>query len=177
MYSKWYALAVVAGQEKKTRERILDRLERRNETVRGMSIVAPEEEVTVRVGVEPKRKRRMSMPGYLLIHSGKIPDPSLRTISMVKGVLGFLGGNETPTPLPSGEVEKLLGADEGAPVKRKSALLFEPGQVVSIIEGPLSDFSGTILEINTDREEAKVSVEIFGRSTPSTVPLRSLRKG
>lgn len=177
MYSKWYALAVVAGQEKKTRERILDRLERRNETVRGMSIVAPEEEVTVRVGVEPKRKRRMSMPGYLLIHAGKIPGTSLQTISRVQGVLGFLGGNEEPTPLPAGEVEKLLGADEGAPVRRGAHSLFEVGQEVSIIEGPLSDFSGTILELNPEREEAKVSVQIFGRNTPSTLPLRSLRKG
>jgi transcriptional antiterminator NusG len=179
MKTTWYALAVIAGQEKKTRERILDRLERRNQSVRGLSIIAPEEEVTVRIGNEPKRKRQMAMPGYLLLYSSRIPDESLQTIARVKGVLGFLGGNEKPTPLPPREVEQIIGADVPGdqPLRRSNESLFAVGDVVTIVEGPLSDFSGSILEISTEREEAKVAVEIFGRQTPSAVPLRSLRKG
>lgn len=170
---KWYALAVQAGQEKRVRERILQRLEKRDQSVPGMQIVAPEEEVIVRSRGEANRKRRMSMPGYLLFHTRTIPDPALVVISGTSGAWEFLGGNDNPTPLPESEVVKIIG--DGGTQKRETESLFQKGDSVMLIEGPLADFSGYVLEVFPDRDEARVEVEIFGRRTPSTVPLRSLR--
>lgn len=177
-FTSWYALAVNAGQEKKIRERILHRLERSNQTVRGLAIVAPEEEVLVRTRTEVQKKRQMSMPGYLLLCSPEIDESALHTIGRVKGVLGFLGGNDQPTPLPAREVEKILGTagGSGSPSSLKKQSLFEAGDMVTIIEGPLSDFTGKIIDLDIEKESARVEVEIFGRQTPSTVSLSSLRR-
>lgn len=174
---KWYALAVNSGQEKRIRERIIERLERNKISVPGLSIMAPEEEIVLRSGgKEPTRKRRMAMPGYLLLHcSRSIPDKAFPEIERVRGVLSFLGQEDNPLPLPPAEVEKILGTDSSTPIKAQSKSLFQPGDEVQILDGPMTEFMGKIIQVDDSKEEAKIEVEIFGRSTPTTVPLRSLR--
>lgn len=176
MNGTWYALAVNSGQEKRIRERILDRLERAKISVPGLSIMAPEEEIVVRVGAQAERKRRMAMPGYLLLYSSReVPKAAFPEIERVRGVLQFLGQDDNPLPLPQSEVEKILGGDTGSPVSQKSSSLFSAGDEVQILDGPMTEFTGTIVQVDETKEEAKIEVEIFGRATKATVPLRSLR--
>lgn len=172
---KWYVLAVQAGKEKTVRERIVQRLEKRNQAVSDLRIIAPEEEVSVGSRGEIKRKRRMSMPGYLLLHSRNIPNTALVIIKQSPGVLGFLGGDESPSVVPESEILGILGRDASEVQHRERESLFRVGDSVMLVDGPLAEFSGQILEVFPDRQEARVEVEIFGRSTPSTVPLQSLR--
>lgn len=170
----WYVLAVQAGQEKRVRQRVLERLGKYKKSVPGLEIVAPEEDVLIRSGSETQRKRRMSLPGYLLLRSRVIPDESLVIIARAPGVIGFLGGNDNPSPVPEREILKILGS-QGGEVQKQRESIFSKGDSVMITEGPLADFAGSVLEIFPDRDEAQVEIEIFGRSTPSTVPLSSLR--
>lgn len=169
----WYVLAVQAGKEKNVRQRVIERLQKYKRAVSGLEIIAPEEEVIVRSGNESERKRRMSLPGYLLLRSRPIPDESLVVISQAPGVIGFLGGNENPSPVPEREVLAILGT--GGEVQQRRESIFSEGDEVTIVEGPLADFSGQIVELFLDKGEARVEIEIFGRSTPSTVSLHSLR--
>jgi transcriptional antiterminator NusG len=170
---RWYALAVNSGQEKRIRERIFNRLEKSKINTRGITIVCPEEEVIIESeGKDPERKKRMSLPGYLLIYGGKLPETMVVEMNRVSGVLGFLGSGERPTPLKDEEVEKLVGQEGGS--KKKGTRMFNPGDGVTIIEGPMTDFSGTILSVS--ETEAQIEVEIFGRSTKTSAPLRSLRR-
>ena len=172
---KWYALAVQAGKEKTVRGRIVQRLDKHNQNVADLQIIAPEEEVSVGSRGEVKRKRRMSMPGYLLLHSRYIPDPALVLMKQTPGVLGFLGGDERPSVVPESEILGILGRDASEVQHRERESLFQVGDSVVLVDGPLAEFSGQVLEIFPDRQDARVEVEIFGRSTPSTVPLQSLR--
>ena len=173
----WYALAVTPGRESKIRERILDRLDRRGITVPELSIVCPEEEVIVDSPKgDPERKRRMSMPGYLLLFCRRLNEDAINTMVLVSGVIEFLGGNQKPTALPDQEVDKLVGADHQArPAAVKKVSIFHEGDEVRIIEGPLSDFTGKLSQVNEDTGLAHVDVEIFGRLTPTQVKLRQLR--
>lgn len=174
----WYALAVNAGQERRIRERILDRLERRGVSDPSLSIVAPEEEVVVRSGGEATKRRRMSLPGYLLVYGRQLREETLGEMPRVKGVLGFLGGNECPTPLPQYEIDKLLGTASNDGVRRvKTQSLFSVGDRVTIVDGPFADFTGIIAELNEDKGTARVEIEIFGRKTPAEVQVRSLSRG
>lgn len=184
LQSTWFALAVVAGQERFIRTRIFDRLERVGVSTSGLTIVAPEEEVVVRKGSQSSRKRRLSMPGYLLMSLRRPDKELLAQVNRVKGVLSFVGPEGEATPLPEREVERLLGTSEpqpsedgAAPVKRVgNAQMFSVGDSVRIVEGPMSDLTGAILEIDEAKDEARVELQIFGRPVPTAVPLRTLAR-
>ena len=172
----WYALAVIAGQEPKIRERIHDRLDRVKIESSKLTIVAPSEEVAVYSAAEGTReiKSRLSLPGYLLIHCpGRAINPEVLTeIVRVKGVIEFLGGDH-PTSMRGAEVERMLG-QEGKGSEDRSLSPFNVGDSVRVVTGPLAGFTAEILETNDGRGEAKIEVEIFGRTTPTTVPFRQL---
>ena len=175
----WYALAVNAGQEASIRERILDRLERHKLPSKNLTLVAPEEEfIVTNPDNTRKTQKRMSLPGYLLVHcsSSVIRPEVLVEMGHVKGVLGFLGGDERPTPLRASEVERILGQESkgDGPASAASASPFSVGDEVRVVAGPLAGFTAEVIEINESRGEAKIEVEIFGRTTPTTLPFRQL---
>lgn len=172
----WYALAVNSGSEKKIRDRILDRLEREKIDARGLTIVCPEEEVVfTQANGQRRTKRRMAMPGYMLLHARRLDKRALATIGRVRGVLQFLGPDGDPTPLRIEEVDQILGG-EGGSRSVASNPAFEAGDEVSVTAGPFSGFSGKVLEINESKGTARIEIEIFGRSTPAEVELRALRR-
>jgi len=172
--SHWYALVVVAGREDSIRNKILDHLQRRSVRIPGLSIICPDEEVVIDgVGGDRKRKRRMSLPGYILVSCRRLDENSINTILQVNGVMEFLGGNEHPTALPAVEVDKLLGHQ--TETAATGAQLFNDGDEVRITDGPLADFTGKVSAVNEHTGTATVEVEIFGRTTKATTPLRQLQ--
>lgn len=175
---RWYALAVTPGRETKIRAKIHDRLEKRGVTVPGLVLICPEEETVIEgANGEPRRRTKMSLPGYVLLHCRSMKEDAINMIASVGGVIEFLGGNEHPTQLPPSEVSKILGTDGNPTVARKTqASLFSEGDSVRIIEGPLTDFPGRIVSLNESGGVAKVEVEIFGRATSAEVKLRQLRR-
>jgi len=173
---RWYALAVVAGRERATRTRILDRLERAGMKTDDLTIVCPDEEVIVDRGTPERHvERKLTLPGYLLLSVRHLSETMIVTITNVNGVMSFLGGDDDPKPLSQKEVDHMLGTVAGTPARRRSGPVWAIGQNVQITEGPLADFIGTISSVNESQETATVEVEIFGRQTPAQVSYRNLR--
>jgi transcriptional antiterminator NusG len=171
MLTNWYALAVTPGREAKVRQTILNRLEKRGIKIPALALICPEEEVIV--GRDRTRKMRMKLPGYILLHCRRLEPEAINQISMASGVLEFLGGNDHPTPLPSDQVDKMIGVSK-APTPTKA--LYNVGDQVTIIDGPFSDFTATITDLNHEQLSAKVEIEIFGRQTPAQVSLHQIRR-
>jgi transcriptional antiterminator NusG len=174
-----YALAVVAGRERATRERILERLERAGMDTTNLVITCPDEEVIVDKGTPERHvERKLTLPGYLLISARKLSETMIVTIANVNGVMSFLGGDDNPKPLSHQEVEHMMGSTGTgtSSTTRHAGPTWQIGQEVQVTEGPLSDFRGAISGINEGQDTATVDIEIFGRQTPTQVPFRHLRK-
>lgn len=166
--TKWYVLRVVSGKEKKVKE-YLDK-----EVSRGWGhivkqVFLPVEKVyKVQNGKKVMRERNY-YPGYVMIEiaEGKLSDDLRDIIKNTSNVIHFLG-KDNPIALRKAEVNKMLGKmDEMAEAGGVS--MSEPfiiGETIKIIEGPFNDFNGTIEEVNDEKKKLKVTVKIFGRSTP-----------
>lgn len=166
--TKWYVLRVVSGKEKKVKE-YLDK-----EVSRGWGhivkqVFLPVEKVyKVQNGKKVMRERNY-YPGYVMIEiaEGKLNDDLRDIIKNTSNVIHFLGKDD-PIALRKAEVNKMLGKmDEMAEAGGVS--MSEPfivGETIKIIEGPFNDFNGTIEEVHDEKKKLKVTVKIFGRSTP-----------
>ena len=172
--TSWYVLAVTAGREQKVKKTILNRLERRAVTVIDLELVCPEEEVIVSDGKVREKKMKLQLPGYILLKCRNLNTDGINTITSAAGVMGFLGPDDKPTKLPHAQVLKMLG--ESGNVRRIESL-FTEGDEVTITEGPFSDFSAKITEVNMDAENVHVNIEIFGRVTPAQVSLHHIKQG
>jgi transcriptional antiterminator NusG len=174
---KWYALAVTPGREEGVRQRILDRLDTQGVTLKNMVMVIPEEEITISsVSGENKRKKRLSMPGYILLFTRELDKSAINTIVGAQGVFEFLGTNKSPRPLPNSEVDRLLGnVDKISPNADSRGRVFEINDSVRVIDGPLTDLVGNILEVNQETGIVHIEVEIFGRATPAELNVNQIK--
>ena len=171
--SKWYALRVVSGKERKIKEYLDKDISRNNWTTIVKQVFLPTEKVyKVQNGKKVMRERN-NYPGYLFLEvaSGKLNDDMILHISSLTNVMHFLtdgkGSKGNIISLRKAEVVRMLGkVDE---MDAQGATLSEPfiiGETIRIIEGPFNDFNGVIEEITDEKKKLKVSVKIFGRSTP-----------
>lgn len=177
---KWYALAVKAGNENATKRRILERLEKSGHNIPGLEIICPEQEVTVQNNKEGnKRKRKMMMPGYMLLRCRQMNEDDINLIARVKGVMQFMGGNDSPTQLPLIEVRRMLDDIPDNSYEKVSgvkAILYEVGETVEVMDGPLQGFEATITEYNEDSGSVSINVEIFGRETLAKLTTGQIKK-
>jgi transcriptional antiterminator NusG len=169
---RWYAIQTTAGHENKVRSLIERRI---NEDARSpeerpirQALVPVQEIVEIKNGKKVAVERKL-FPGYVLVEMVSNQE-TLHTINNIQGVIKFVGTGRDPMPLRPEEVNRLLGIE--APVSEeapKEEIPFLSGQLVEIIEGPFSDFSGTVEEVLVDKGKVRVSVSLFGR--PTTVEL------
>jgi transcriptional antiterminator NusG len=169
---RWYAIQTTAGHENKVRSLIERRI---NEDARPpeerairQALVPVQEMVEIKNGKKVTVERKL-FPGYVLVEMVSNQE-TLHTINNIQGVIKFVGTGRDPMPLRPEEVNRLLGIE--APVSEeapKEEIPFLSGQLVEIIEGPFSDFSGTVEEVLPDKGKVRVSVSLFGR--PTTVEL------
>lgn len=167
--TKWYVLRVVSGKERKVKEYLDKEVSRSGWDKEVKQVFLPVEKVyKVQNGKKVMRERNY-YPGYVMIEitEGKLSDEIRDTIKNISNVIHFLG-KENPIALRKVEVNKMLGKmDEMAEAGGTS--MSEPfivGETIKIIEGPFNDFNGTIEEVNDEKKKLKVTVKIFGRSTP-----------
>ena len=167
--TKWYVLRVVSGKERKVKEYLDKEVQRNGWTDIVKQVFLPVEKVyKVQNGKKLMRERNY-YPGYVMIEvaDGKLNDDIRDTVKNISNVIHFLG-KENPIALRKAEVNKMLGKmDEMSEAGGLS--MSEPfiiGETIKIIEGPFNDFNGTIEEVNDEKKKLKVSVKIFGRSTP-----------
>lgn len=171
--TKWYVLRVVSGKERKVKEYLDKEVNRSgwSETIK--QVFLPMEKVyKVQNGKKVMREKNY-FPGYVMIEvsDGKLSDDMVQHISNISNVMHFLtdgkGSKGNIISLRKAEVNKMLGkVDE---MNDQGITMNEPfivGETIKIIEGPFNDFNGVIEEVNDDKKKLKVTVKIFGRSTP-----------
>jgi transcriptional antiterminator NusG len=167
--TKWYVLRVVSGKERKVKEYLDKEISRSNWNTVVKQVFLPVEKVYKVANGKKVVRERNYYPGYVMveIQEGKLSDDLRDLIKNTNSVIHFLG-KENPIALRKAEVNKMLGKmDEMAEVGGVS--MSEPfivGETIKIIEGPFNDFNGTIEEVNDEKKKLKVTVKIFGRSTP-----------
>jgi transcriptional antiterminator NusG len=176
--SKWYALRVVSGKERKIRDYIENEVKRSGWDVYITQILVPTEKVYKVVNGKKTIKEKNFFPGYILIEAleGKLNGDIIQTFRNITGVIHFLG-KEVPTPLRKSEVNRILGkVDEQQESGETANEPFLVGEKVRITDGPFNDFKGTIEEINEEKKKLKVVVMIFGRRTPVEVNFMQVEK-
>ncbi|HLL41810.1 MAG TPA: transcription termination/antitermination protein NusG [Segetibacter sp.] len=171
--TKWYVLRVVSGKERKVKEYLDKEVNRSgwSETIKQVFLTM-EKVYKVQNGKKVMREKNY-FPGYVMIEvsDGKLTDDMVQHISNVSNVMHFLtdgkGAKGNIISLRKAEVNKMLGkVDE---MNDQGIVMNEPfivGETIKIIEGPFNDFNGVIEEVNDDKKKLKVTVKIFGRSTP-----------
>jgi transcription termination/antitermination protein NusG len=165
MEKHWYVIHALTGQEEKVKANILSRLELSNVKDKISQVLIPTEVVAEVKSGKKRISERKFFPGYVLVEM-ELTDESWYLIKNTPGVTGFISSGDKPTPLLDEEVENILKQSEEKKEKPMPKVTFNQGESVRIKEGPFTNFNGTIEELNPARGKLKVSVMIFGRSTP-----------
>lgn len=161
----WYIVHTYSGFEAKVK----DSLQQRAEAM-GMSdvieeiLIPTEEVVEVRDGKKTRSTRKF-FPGYVLVKM-TMSDDAWHVVRNTPKVTGFVGTGNQPVPLSASEVERIVNQISVAAEKPKPKFEFNVGETVRIVDGPFSNFTGQVEEVNEDRSTLKVMVTIFGRATP-----------
>lgn len=176
MTHAWYAIQTTAGHENKVRsliQRRIDADERPDEEKPIRQALVPTSQVVEIKNGKKVTVERKVFPGYVLVEMVLNQD-TMHIINSLQGVIKFVGQGWTPQALRQEEVNRLLGIEVETEEKEpKEEIPFMVGQVVEIMEGPFSDFSGTVEEVLPDKGKVRVSVSLFGR--PTTVELDYLQ--
>ena len=171
--SKWYVLRVVSGKERSVKEYLDKDIARNGWTTIIRQIFLPMEKVfKVQNGKKVMREKNY-FPGYVMleVEDGKLTDDIVQHVSNISNIMHFLtdgkGSKGNIISLRKSEVNKMLGkVDEMNDIGVTISEPFIIGETIKIIEGPFNDFNGVIEEINDEKKKLKVTVKIFGRSTP-----------
>jgi transcriptional antiterminator NusG len=162
----WYVVHAYSGFENQVKKSLEDRIARNSMDSKFGEILVPTEEVVeMKEGVK-RRSERKFFPGYVLVEM-KMEDDTWHLVKECPKVLGFIGGTkDRPTPITNREAEEILNRIQEGVEKPRPKTLFEVGELVRVIDGPFADFNGAVEEVNYDKSRLRVSVSIFGRSTP-----------
>ena len=177
MSMEWYVIHAYSGYEHKVREALIERIERFNMEDNFGEIMIPSEEVVELRGGQEKRIQRKFFPGYVLVNM-ELNDSTWHLVRDTPRVMGFIGGSkEKPSPISDDEVKGIMQQLEHGAQEAKPKIIFEPGEMVRVIDGPFNDFSGVVEEVNYEKSKVRVAVLIFGRSTPVELKFKQIEKG
>jgi transcriptional antiterminator NusG len=141
----------------------------------GDILVPTEEVVEMRAGQKRKSERKF-FPGYVLVHM-ELNDDSWHLVKETPRVMGFIGGKaDNPAPITDAEAALILRRVEAGSEKPRPKTIFEPGEMVRVVDGPFNDFNGVVEEVNYDKNRLRVAVLIFGRSTPVELDFSQVEK-
>ena len=176
MTQRWYVIHAYSGFEKQVMRSLQERIKRSGlEDKFGEILVPTEEVVEMRDGKKRKSDRKF-FPGYVLIHM-EMDDDTWHLVKEAPRVLGFIGGTgDKPAPITDDEANAILQRVEDGVDKPRPKVLFEPGEVVRVKDGPFTDFNGVVEEVNFEKSRLRVSVLIFGRSTPVELEFGQVEK-
>ena len=165
MAKRWYVVHVFSGSEKKMAQAILEQAAANGLEDQIADVMVPTEEVVeVRRGAKVQAERKF-FPGYILVNM-ELTDAAWSVVQSQPRVTGFLGGKGRPVPITNAEAERLIKQMDEGVERPRSTLSFDVGEEVRVIEGPFESFNGVVEEADDEKERLKVSVSIFGRSTP-----------
>ncbi len=177
MKQRWYVIQTYSNFENQVAERIRNMIAE-DDSLKSKfgEIIVPTEEVVEMRGGQKRRSERKYFPGYVLVQMD-CDDAVWHMVRNVPKVLGFIGGtSDRPVPLTEKEVNRILQRMEDGENKPKPKVLFEPGEVIRVTDGPFADFNGVVEDVNYEKSRLRVSVSIFGRSTPVELEFSQVEK-
>jgi transcription termination/antitermination protein NusG len=161
----WYIVHTQTGSEDKVKASLESRISQEKMQEEVSKVVIPTEQVSEIRSGKKRISQRKFFPGYILVEM-ELNEKTYLFVKSVPGVTGFIGLGKRPMPLPQKEVDNILKRTQETQVKPSPKVIFEKGEPVRVTEGPFLNFNGSIEEIHPEKGKIKVSVSIFGRSTP-----------
>jgi len=161
----WYVVHTQTGLEDRVRTVLMSGANAHGLAEAITKVVIPTEQISeVRSGKKRVSERRY-FPGYILVEMD-LNDSTYSFVKAIPGVTGFLGAGKKPIPLPPGEVDNIVKRTEETKIKPSPKTIFSKGEQIRVKEGPFLNFNGIIDDIHPEKGKLKVSISIFGRSTP-----------
>lgn len=175
MSKRWYVVHAYSGFEKKVASSLKERIQLTGMQDLFGEVLVPTEEVVEMRGGQKRKSERKFFPGYVLVQM-ELNDDTWHLVKETPRVMGFIGGKaDKPSPITDAEAETILRRVESGD-KPKPKTLFEPGEMVRVVDGPFNDFNGVVEEVNYDKNKLHVAVLIFGRSTPVELDFSQVEK-
>ena len=176
MALKWYVVHAYSNFEKKVRSALEDRIKLNGLEEKFGRILVPTEEIVEMKEGKKRSSERKFFPGYVLVEM-ELDDETWHLVKEVPKVLGFIGGSsDRPAPISEKEALSILNRVEEGIDKPRPKILFEPGEVVRVVDGPFNDFNGVVENVNYDKSKLRVAVQILGRSTPVELEFTQVEK-
>lgn len=172
----WYVIQAFSNCEKKVKAAIEERIEISGLDEKFGEVMIPTEQVTELKQGQKKQLERKFFPGYMLIQM-EMNDDTWHLVRKTPNVMGFIGGSKNkPVPLTERELNIIVNRVDEAVESPKFKTVFESGETVRINDGPFNDFNGTVEEVDYEKNLIKVSVSIFGKSTPVELNFSQVEK-
>jgi transcriptional antiterminator NusG len=171
----WYIIHAYSGFENKVAESLRTRAQAFGFADRVGQILIPTEEVIELRNGKKVTSKRLLYPGYVLVEM-EMDDELWHAVKSTPRVTGFVGGGTKPVPLSADEVNSVLYRQASSAERPRPKMTFEKNETVKIVDGPFTNFSGKVDEINSERNTLRVMVTIFGRSTPVELDFLQVEK-
>ena len=177
MTLRWYIVNAYSNYEYKVKSSLEERIKLLGlEDKFGEILIPTEEVVEMKEGAKRSTERKF-FPGYVLVQM-EMNDETWHLVKEVPKVLGFIGGSsDRPAPITEVEANRILQRVEEGVDKPQPKVLFEPGELVRVTDGPFNDFSGVVEKVNYEKNRLQVAVQILGRSTPVELDFEQVEKG
>jgi transcriptional antiterminator NusG len=176
MAMRWYVVHAFSGYENQVKRSLLERIAMSGLEDQFGDILVPTEEVVEMRGGTQRKSERKFFPGYVLVQM-EMNEGTWHLVKDVPRVMGFIGGTgDKPAPLSPKEADSILQRIQEGVEKPKPKVLYEPGEVVRVNDGPFTDFNGVVEEVNYEKSRVRVAVLIFGRSTPVELEFGQVEK-
>tara|TARA_B100001179_G_scaffold56993_1_gene39067 strand:+ start:404 stop:937 length:534 start_codon:yes stop_codon:yes gene_type:complete len=177
MTKHWYVVHAYSGFEKNVARSLAERIELSDLQEHFGKVLVPTEEVVEMRAGQKRRSERKFFPGYVLVEMD-LNDDTWHLVKETPRVMGFIGGKaDQPAPLSEAEASAILDRVELGTDRAMPKIVFEPGELVRVVDGPFNDFNGVVEEVNYDKSRLVVAVTIFGRSTPVELDFSQVEKG
>ena len=177
MSLRWYVVHAYSNFEHKVLQSLKERVKRASLEHKFGEILVPTEEVVEMRDGQKRKSDRKFFPGYVLVQM-EMDEETWHLVKEVPKVLGFIGGtSDKPAAISDKEAMSILRRVEEGVDKPKPKVLFEPGEVVRVTDGPFNDFNGVVESVNYEKNRLQVAVQILGRSTPVELDFSQVEKG
>ena len=173
---RWYVVHAYSGMEKAVERNILERIQRSGMESKFGRILVPMEEVVEVKNGQKKTTERKFFPGYVLVEM-VMDDDTWHLVKHTNKVTGFVGGAKNrPAPISEAEVMKIVNQMQEGTEKPRHKVEFVVGEYIRVKDGPFTDFNGSVEDVNYEKNKVRVSVTIFGRSTPVELEFSQVEK-
>lgn len=176
MAQRWYVVHAYSGYENKVKAGLQEYADRAGLTQMFGDILVPSEEVVEIRDGKKRTSERKFFPGYVLVQM-EMNEETWHLVKSVPNVMGFIGGtSDRPAPISQKEADRILQRVNTVDEKPRPKVIYEPGEMVRVVDGPFKDFEAVVEGVDYDKNKLQVSVLIFGRSTPVELDFTQVEK-